>query len=68
MMKYSEVKERLDTIDSYIQASYGYVMAEEDNDEIPACKLEHIKFYLIEAVNEIANFTNTINRDNTAGE
>ena len=67
-MKYSEVKDRIEIIDSYIQASYGYVMAEEDNDEIPACKLEHIKNNLIEAVNEIANFTNSINRDRTAGE
>ena len=67
-MKYREIKDRIEIIDSYIQASYGYVMAEEDNDEIPACKLEHIKNNLIQAVNEIANFTNTINRDNTAGE
>ena len=67
-MKYREIKDRIEIIDSYVQASYGYVMAEEDNDDIPACKLEHIKSNLIQAVNEIAYFTNTINRDNTAGE
>ena len=62
MMKYRDIKERLETIESYIEAAKGYVMAEEEEEIIPQCAISHIKFNLIEAVNEIANFTNTIGR------
>lgn len=63
-MKYREIKERLETIESYIEAAKGYVMGEEEEETAPPCAINHIKYNLIEAVNEIANFTNAINRDN----
>lgn len=62
MMKYRDIKERLETIESYIEAAKGYVMGEEEEEIIPQCAISHIKYNLIEAVNEIANFTNNIGR------
>lgn len=62
MMKYREIKERLEIIESYIEAAKGYVMGEEEEETAPSCAISHIKYNLIEAVNEIANFTNAIGR------
>ena len=61
-MKYREIKERLEIIESYIEAAKGYVMGEEEEETAPPCAINHIKYNLIEAVNEIANFTNTVGR------
>lgn len=56
-MKIWEVKEAIETVESYIEAARGYVMAEVDEDDIAQCRLMKIKYNLCESLIEIQNFT-----------
>lgn len=56
-MKILEIKEALEAIQSYIEAAKGYVMAEEDDDEVAQCRLKKIKYNLCESLVEIQKFT-----------
>ena len=53
----SEIKEALEVIESYIEAAKGYVVAEENEDEVAQCRLKKIKYNLCESLVEIQNFT-----------
>ena len=53
----SEIKEALERIQSYIEAARGYVIAEEDEDEVAQCRLKKIKYNLCESLVEIQKFT-----------
>lgn len=56
-MKISEIKEALEVIKSYIEAAEGYVLAEEDDDEVALCRLSKVKYNLCQSLVETQNFT-----------